>query len=192
LIWKCSIFYSWFCKPQTLWLISNIHDIIPSFAYHLTDPQNTVKVLSHFDVSSNACRAWRCHALNTWVDRIFKVGHRHRYHVAKRPEWLTCVPRVRKVESSFPKDRPNLTQHCKRFAIASTSTQVAVLPWRYDAEMGISTCYTLRRNTASIMKGLFWFGQWHNAIKLFLKELVNFELNLTVHNFLRIFSLNCS
>jgi len=24
----------------------------------------------------------------------------------------------------------------KRFATASTSTQVAVLPWRYDAEMG--------------------------------------------------------
>jgi len=34
-----------------------------------------------------------------------------------------------------PKDRPNLTQRCKRFATASTSTQVAVLPWRYDAEM---------------------------------------------------------
>jgi len=31
-------------------------------------------------------------------------------------------------------DRPNLTQHCKWFATASTSTQVAV--WRYDAEMG--------------------------------------------------------
>jgi len=33
-------------------------------------------------------------------------------------------------------DRPNLTQSCKRFATASTSTQVAVLPRRYDVEMG--------------------------------------------------------
>jgi len=32
--------------------------------------------------------------------------------------------------------RPNITQRCKRFSTASTSTQVAVLPWRYDAEMG--------------------------------------------------------
>jgi len=31
--------------------------------------------------------------------------------------------------------------------------QVAVLPWRYDAEMGTAIRYTLRRNTASIMKG---------------------------------------
>jgi len=34
-------------------------------------------------------------------------------------------------------DRPNLTQHCKRFAIATTSTQVAVLPWIYNPEMSI-------------------------------------------------------
>jgi len=49
---------------------------------------------------------------------------------------LTRVPRVRVVESSNPKGRPNLTQRCKRFATASTSTQVAVLSWHYDAEMG--------------------------------------------------------
>jgi len=30
----------------------------------------------------------------------------------------------------------NLAQRCKRFATASTSTQVAVLSWRYDVEMG--------------------------------------------------------
>jgi len=53
-------------------------------------------------------------------------------------EPLTRVPRVREVESSNPKGRPNLTQHCKRFATASTFTQVAVLPWRYDGEMGIA------------------------------------------------------
>jgi len=47
---------------------------------------------------------------------------------------LTRVPRVRELESSFPKDRwSNLTQRCKRFATASTYTQVAALPWRYDA-----------------------------------------------------------
>jgi len=34
---------------------------------------------------------------------------------------LTRVPRVREVESSNPKCRPNLTQRCKRFATASTS-----------------------------------------------------------------------
>jgi len=32
-------------------------------------------------------------------------------------------------------DRLNLTQRCKRFATVSTSTQVAVLPWRYDTEL---------------------------------------------------------
>jgi len=47
-------------------------------------------------------------------------------------ERLTRVPRVQEVESLFPKGRPNLAQ----LATASTSTQVAVLPWRYDAEMG--------------------------------------------------------
>jgi len=46
------------------------------------------------------------------------------------------VPRVLEVESSNPKGRPNLTQRSKRFATASTFTQVAMLPWRYDAEMG--------------------------------------------------------
>jgi len=35
-----------------------------------------------------------------------------------------------------PKGRPNLIQRCKRFTTASTSTQVYMLPWRYDVEMG--------------------------------------------------------
>jgi len=30
----------------------------------------------------------------------------------------------------------DITQRCNRFAAASKSTQVAVLPWRYDAKMG--------------------------------------------------------
>jgi len=51
-------------------------------------------------------------------------------------ELLTRVPRVREVENSNPKGWSNHTQRCKRFATDSTSTQVAVLPWRFDAEMG--------------------------------------------------------
>jgi len=50
-------------------------------------------------------------------------------------EQLTRVPRVGRFGVQIP-DRPNLTQRYKRFATASTSTQVAVLPWRYNAEMG--------------------------------------------------------
>jgi len=48
---------------------------------------------------------------------------------------LTRVPPVWEVWSSIS-GRPNLTQRCKRSATASKSTQVAVLPWRYDAKMG--------------------------------------------------------
>ena len=36
----------------------------------------------------------------------------------------------------------------------SISSKGAVLPWRNDANMGPKTRYTLRRNTASIMKDL--------------------------------------
>jgi len=42
------------------------------------------------------------------------------------------------------KGRPNLTQRCKRFARfanASTSMQVAMLPWRYDGEMGAAISF---------------------------------------------------
>jgi len=49
---------------------------------------------------------------------------------------LTRVPRMQEVESSNPKSRPNFTQRCKRFVTASTSTKVALIPRRYDAEMG--------------------------------------------------------
>jgi len=45
------------------------------------------------------------------------------------------VPRVREVWSSNSGPAKS-TQRCKRCATASTSIQVAVLPWRYDAEMG--------------------------------------------------------
>jgi len=51
-------------------------------------------------------------------------------------EQLTRVPRMREVESSNLKGRPILTQRWKRFATASTSKQIAMLPWRYDVEMG--------------------------------------------------------
>jgi len=50
-------------------------------------------------------------------------------------ERLTRVLRVREVIIRIP-GRPNLSQRCKWFATASTSMQVAVVPWRYDAEMG--------------------------------------------------------
>jgi len=59
---------------------------------------------------------------------------------------------MREVKSSFPKGRPNLTQRFKWFATVSTSTLVAVLPWRFDAKMqkwAPQTRCTLRR------KGLF-------------------------------------
>jgi len=50
-------------------------------------------------------------------------------------------------------NRPNLTQHCKRFTIASTFAEVVVLPWCYDAEMGTANLLTLWHNMTSIMKG---------------------------------------
>jgi len=50
-------------------------------------------------------------------------------------ERLTRVPHVREVEICFSKASQIFTQRCKRFATVSTSTQVAVLPWRYGAEM---------------------------------------------------------
>jgi len=74
--------------------------------------------------------------------------------VAKR---LTRVSRVRKVENSNPNGRPNATQRCKRFATASTSTQVAVLLWHGDEAP--QTRYMLRRNTESIIKDLVWFDK---------------------------------
>jgi len=49
---------------------------------------------------------------------------------------------------------PNHTQRYKRFATASTLTQVVVLPWRYVKELAPQSRYTLRRNMASKTKGL--------------------------------------
>jgi len=51
-----------------------------------------------------------------------------------------------------PKNRPNLTQHCKRFTTASTSMQAAVLPWHYDEKWAPQTHYMLKGNTASNIK----------------------------------------
>jgi len=70
-------------------------------------------------------------------------------------EQLTRVPEV---ESSNTKGLPNLTQHCKRFATTLTSMQVAVLPWRYDAEMDTENSLHASASMASIMKGLVWFN----------------------------------
>jgi len=91
----------------------------------------------------------------------FEQGRQNCKNHTDHLDGRTVNSRAQEVESSNPKGRPNLTQRCRRFATASTSTQVAVLPWRYDAEMGSwapKTNYTLRRNTASIMKSLF-FGK---------------------------------
>jgi len=64
----------------------------------------------------------------------------------------SCVNWRSRVQIS---NRQNLIQLCnKLFATASTSTLVAVMPWRYDMELGTATRYTFRLNTASIMKGL--------------------------------------
>jgi len=70
------------------------------------------------------------------VAELFEKYNKSNYtQTASMAERLTSVPRVPEVESLIPKSRPNLAQRCKRFPTASTSTQVAVLPWRYDAEI---------------------------------------------------------
>jgi len=48
-------------------------------------------------------------------------------------EWLMYVVRVLEFQIL---DMPNLTQSCKQFGTASTSMQIAVLPWCYDTELG--------------------------------------------------------
>jgi len=55
------------------------------------------------------------------------------------------MPLMRKVWSSNP--RPT-----KRFSTASTSTQVAVLPWHYVVEMGTGNSFALGYNER--LKGL--------------------------------------
>jgi len=60
------------------------------------------------------------------------------------------VPRVRGSKVRIP-SRPNLTQRCKRFTTASTSTKVATSPWRYIAE--IANANSLHDE---ITKGLVW------------------------------------
>jgi len=50
-------------------------------------------------------------------------------------ERLMRVPLVQEVWSSNTESAISYTV-LQRFVTVSTSTQVAVLPWRYDAEMG--------------------------------------------------------
>jgi len=62
------------------------------------------------------------------------------------------VPHVWEVESSNPKGWPNLysiAKVCHHFNIYT----VAVLLWHYDVKIAPQTRYTLRRNTAGMMKG---------------------------------------
>jgi len=72
-------------------------------------------------------------------------------------EWFTRMPLVWEVESSFPKGQPNLTQRYKQFATASTSTQVAVMPWSYDAEMG----------TANSLYASAYYGEYNKRFVFF-------------------------
>jgi len=64
----------------------------------------------------------------------------------------------------LPKGWANFTQRYKLFATASTSTQVAVLPWRYDAEMGTAKIVTrfgvIRRLVEYNKRFGFWFGKY--------------------------------
>jgi len=55
--------------------------------------------------------------------------------------------------------------------ISAKTTQVVVLPWRYDMEMGT------QRNTASIMKGLVF--SYYKAIT---RQLKAFKISLNVLN----------
>jgi len=64
-------------------------------------------------------------------------------------ERLTRLPPVREVWSLIP-DRSNLTQRCKRFATASTYTQVGVLLGAMTRSWAPQTRYTLQRISASI------------------------------------------
>jgi len=88
--------------------------------------------------SPDECQSKSFEKMNTLLSAIFKNAQIQQqanwlasslfgYPTAER---LTRVPRVKEVVSSNPIGRPNLTQSCKRFATASTSTQVVVLPWR--------------------------------------------------------------
>jgi len=63
------------------------------------------------------------------------------------------VPRVREVWSSNP-ERLNLTQRYKQFTTASTATQVAVLPWCYDAEMATANSLHTSAYTGSVIKDM--------------------------------------
>jgi len=47
-----------------------------------------------------------------------------KFYTALTDKQLTREPRVREVESSDSKGRPNLTQRCKRFATASITSGV--------------------------------------------------------------------
>jgi len=59
---------------------------------------------------------------------------------------FTRIRRVREVENSNPKGRPNLTQRCKWFATASTSrklvTRFGVIYGKYNERLG-SLFYSL-------------------------------------------------
>jgi len=60
-----------------------------------------------------------------------------------------------------PSDRPNLTQRCKRFATAQHLRKQLCCLGAMTRRWAPQTHYTLRRNTASIMKGLVFGFAYH-------------------------------
>jgi len=86
---------------------------------------------------------------------------------------LTRVLVCRKSSIRIP-GRPNLTQRCKRYVTASTSTQVAVLPWCYVMELGTTNSLKTLKHGKSITRYMvkvsefkfrwkFWiFSNWED------------------------------
>jgi len=103
--------------------------------------ETTNSLLTSASISKDLIRVWFLKTKiaqknNAYYSRDVNSFKSFLHLTALMVEQLTRMPREREVESLNPKSRSNLTQPCKQFVTASTSTQVAVLPWRYDAEMG--------------------------------------------------------
>jgi len=78
------------------------------------------------------------HSLQREIPKYFRSSKNSNQVTASMAEQLTRIPRVREIESSNLKGRPNLTYTAlqtvrHRFNIYAC---IAVLPWHYDAEMG--------------------------------------------------------
>jgi len=63
------------------------------------------------------------------------------------------MPRVPEIWGSNP-GPAKFDKRCKRFATVSTSTQVAVLSWRYDVEIG----------TANSLHASAYYGEYKDKV----------------------------